>query len=256
MTTQTLQHNAKNTAPAAAALRSRAAAPRKTYAWLIGALFLAGFLTYGVGFGMINSVITVPNFLATVGAHQTTLVLGAFLMLLNTVVDVGKGVLFFPILQHHGQRTALVYLSALIVQVVFLDIGALSLLMLAPLGQYAVEVGAASAAWATGLGSLLIEGNNLAYHIGQATLCFGGIFLCALLYRARLIPRFLAGWGFIGYILHLAGALAELFGMPISYALLIPGALFEVLVAFWLIFTGVQNQVQPHGEPTAVVGAA
>ena len=40
-------------------------------------------------------------------------------MLLNSVLDLGKGVLFFPILENHGKRTALTYLAALIVQVVF-----------------------------------------------------------------------------------------------------------------------------------------
>jgi hypothetical protein len=103
---------------------------------LIGALFLAGFIVYGVGFSLVTSVIGKPDFLSTIAAHQTTLILGAFLMLLNTVVDVGKGVLFFPILENHGRRTALAYLSALIVQVVLLDIGVLCLLMIVPLGQY------------------------------------------------------------------------------------------------------------------------
>ena len=46
---------------------------------LIGALFLAGFLVYGVGFGLVTSVIGAPDFLATISATQATLVLGAFL---------------------------------------------------------------------------------------------------------------------------------------------------------------------------------
>lgn len=38
-------------------------------------------------------------------------------MLFNSAVDVGKGVLFFPILERHSKRTALAYLSAKIVEV-------------------------------------------------------------------------------------------------------------------------------------------
>ena len=118
----------------------------KVSARLIGVLFIAGFIFYGVGFGLVSSVVSAPDFLSTISAHQTTLVLGAFLMLLNTVVDVGKGVLFFPILENYGKRTALAYLAALIVQVVLLDIGVLCLLMIVPLGQYAVDAGGASVA--------------------------------------------------------------------------------------------------------------
>jgi hypothetical protein len=212
--------------------------PRTTYARLIGALFLIGFLTYGVGFSLVNSVITVPDFVSNIPALQTTLLIGAFLMLLNTVVDVGKGVLFFPILENHGRRTALVYLAAIVVQVVFLDLGVIFLLMLVPLAQIAADAGAASAAWAPGLGSLLTESNTIAYNVGQATLSFGGVFLCLLLFRTRLIPRVLAGLGVFGYVLHAAGSVSEIFGLPLSLFLLIPGALFEIGIAFWLIIKG------------------
>jgi len=44
------------------------------YSRLIGALFLLGFLSYGVGFGLVTSVLGAPDFLSTISAHQTTLV--------------------------------------------------------------------------------------------------------------------------------------------------------------------------------------
>lgn len=227
-------------------------APRKTYARLIGALFLIGFLTYGTGFGLINSVITAPDFPANIATAQNILLIGAFLMLLNTIVDIGKGVLFFPILENHGRRTALVYLAAIVVQVVFLDVGALFLLMLVPLAQIAGDAGASSAAWAPGLASLLTESNTFAYNIGQATLSFGGVFLCLLLYRTRLIPQLLAGLGVLGYLMHAAGAVSEIFGLEISLYLLIPGAIFEVVVAFWLIFKGFNPAVVAEGPNASV----
>src|SRR5581483_1966228 len=63
--------------------RNVSAGSRMKYSRLIGALFLAGFLSYGVGFGLVTSVIGAPDFLMTISAHQTILALGAFLMLLN-----------------------------------------------------------------------------------------------------------------------------------------------------------------------------
>src|SRR5947209_7630181 len=84
---------------------------RMRYSRLIGALFLLGFLAYGVGFALVTSVVGASDFLATIATQQTVLVIGALLMLLNTAVEVGKGVLFFPILEHHGKRTALAYLA-------------------------------------------------------------------------------------------------------------------------------------------------
>ena len=209
---------------------------RMKYSRLIGALFLAGFLTYGVGFGLVTSVIGAPDLLSAISTQQTTLIVGAFLMLLNTVVDVGKGVLFFPILENHGKRTALTYLAALIVQVVMLDIGVLCLLMIVPLSQYTGQ------AWAEGLGSLLTQSNTMAYQIGQATLAFGGIFMTSLLFRTRLIARPLAALGVIGYVIHVLGAIAEIFGIHISLFFLIPGMIFELALPIWLFIKGFQPE--------------
>ena len=49
-----------------------------TYSRLIGALFLVGFLFYGVGAALVTSVTGAQDFLATISAHQTTLLVGAF----------------------------------------------------------------------------------------------------------------------------------------------------------------------------------
>ena len=88
---------------------------RMTYSRIIGALFLLGYLFYGVGSGLVTSLVGGSNFLSTIAASQTILVIGAFLMFLNTGVDVAKGVLFFPILEKHSKRTALAYLATMIV---------------------------------------------------------------------------------------------------------------------------------------------
>src|SRR5437763_10083745 len=221
-------------------IQSNSAGSRMLYSRLIGALFLLGFLFYGVGAALVTSVTGAPDFLSTISAHQTTLVIGAFLMLLNTVVDVGKGVLFFPILENHGKRSALAYLAFIVVQVVMLDVGVLALLLIVPLGQQAIDTGQASAAWAQGLGSLLTQWNAMAYSIGEATLGVGGLFLCSLLFTTRLIPRFLAVGGFVGYVSLMVGMIAEIFGIHIGLLLSVPGIFFEVGLPVWLFLKGFQ----------------
>jgi Domain of unknown function (DUF4386) len=216
---------------------------RMTYSRLIGALFLVGFLFYGVGAALVTSVTGGPDFVSTISANQTTLIVGAFLMLLNTVVDVGKGVLFFPILENHGRRSALAYLAFIVVQVVLLDVGVVGLLMIVPLGQQAIDAGQASAAWAQVLGSLLSQWNTMAYSIGEATLAVGGLFLCSLLFRTRLIPRFLAVGGLIGYVSLMVGMIAEIFGIHVGLMLSIPGIFFEVGLPVWLFIKGFRPEI-------------
>jgi hypothetical protein len=245
MTIQTLKQNSRNAEPAGAGeslKRTGSMGSRRTYSRLIGALFLAGFLFYGVGFGLVTSVVGAPDFLSTISAHQTTLVLGAFLMLLNSVVDVGKGVLFFPILENHGKRTALAYLATMIVEVVLLAVGVLCLLMLVPLAHQGVDAGQASVGWAKALGSLLVQSNTMAYQIAEMSLGLGCVFLCSLLFRTQLIPRFLSIWGLIGYAILMAGTIAEIFGIHIGLMLSIPGGLFELALGFWLLIKGFEPE--------------
>lgn len=202
---------------------------------IIGALFLAGFVAYGTGFGLVTSVISAPDFLANIAANRIILVLGAVLMLLTIVTDVWRAVVFFPILGERGRSTALTYLAAQIVSVSMFFIGALSLLLIVPLGQYA---GGTDMGWATALGSLLVQSNENAYSFAQMSLVFGSLSLWAYGFRVGLIPRAFAGSAVVGYIIHLGGTVAELFGFPVSDMLLIPGALFEVALPFWLFFKG------------------
>jgi hypothetical protein len=225
------------------AVQDNSPGSRMTYSRLIGALFLLGFLFYGVGAALVTSVTGAPDFVSTISAHQTTLAVGAFLMLLNTVVEVGKGVLFFPILETHGKRSALAYLALIIVEAVLLDVGVVGLLMIVPLGQQAGDAGQATAAWAQGVGSLLIQWNTMAYSIGEALLGVGGLFLCSLLFRTQLIPRFLAVGGFIGYVSLTVGMIAEIFGIHISLMLSLPGTFFEVGLPLLLFIKGFQPEV-------------
>ena len=226
--------------PAVTAPRSALRDSRMTYSRLIGALFLSAIVLYGVGTALVTSVLGAPDYLSTISAHQTTVALGAFLMVLNSVAVVGLGVLFFPILERHGKRTALAYLAARIVEAVLLAIGALAVLMILPLGQRAADAGEASAAWATVLGALAIRSNTLSYQIAMMSLGLASVFLCSLLFRTRLIPRSLAVAGVLGYAIFLTGTIAELFGSHIGLMLSIPGGLFELALGFWLLIKGFQ----------------
>jgi hypothetical protein len=225
----------------------------KRYSRIFGALFIAGFLVYGIGFGLVSSVTTPPDFMSTLTEHSTTLLLGAFLMLLNTAVDIGKGVLFFPIAERRGKRTALVYLAAITVQVVLLDLGVLFLLMLVPLSEF---VAGTTASWATGLGSLLTQANTLAFQLGQGTLAFGALFMTWFLFRTRIVPRTLALWGVVGYAIHLTGAIAEIFGIHVGLVLSIPGGLFEVAFGVWLVAKGFQSSQRLMPDVVAPVRAS
>lgn len=205
---------------------------------LIGALFIAGFLFYGTGAALVASVVGVPDFVSTIASHQMTLALGAVLMLLPIITDVWRAVVFFPILGQLGRSTALTYLAAQIVSVVMFFVGVLSLLLIVPLGQYAIDPTGNGTDWASALGALMVRANEIAFQISQLALAFGSLSLWVYGFRVRLIPRAFAGWALIGYVLLLIGVIAELFGIRVFMVLMIPGALFELTLPVWPFIKG------------------
>src|SRR6185312_10682842 len=83
------------------------------------------------------------------------------------------------------------------------------------------------------------DANSVSYNIAEAGLGIGSLFFCALLFRTGLVPRWLAGWGFIGYACFAGGNLLELFGVAgAALVAAIPGGLFELTFAIWLIARG------------------
>ena len=76
----------------------------------------------------------------------------------------------------------------------------------------------------------------------------GCVFLCALLFRTRLIPRFLSIAGLVGYPFLVAGSIADIFGIHIGTVLTIPGMFFELVLPCWLFVKGFQPEA--YGQAT------
>lgn len=204
---------------------------------IVGVLFLAAMFTYGPGSGITASVLDAPDTLANVASNQTRFTIGAVLMLLNSVVVASIGVLLYPILRPHSERIAAGYYASRLAEAVLLTVGVISLLSLSGISEGYTNAGTAGAHLQS-LAGVAIHVNDLAYQIGMAALGVGSLFFCYLLYRTRLVPRFLSVWGFAGYAVFLAGALLELFGVGVGLLLSVPGGLFEVVFGAWLILKG------------------
>ena len=200
---------------------------------IVGVLFLAGYLAYGVGSVIAKGIVDSGD-----RSDSTALfVAGIALMLLNSAFVIAIGVLMFPILRPHNKAIAAGYLGTRVFEGVVLAIGVVSLIVLT--------------------GSDAIEANAAFYSVAEAGLGIGSLFFCALLFRTGLVPRFLAVWGFIGYACFAGGNLLELFGVAGAGVIgAIPGGLFELTFAIWLIARGFASTATvPSRARTAVAPA-
>lgn len=181
----------------------------------VGVLFLAGYVAYGAGSLIAQGVVDSGDRSDSAALFVT----GAALMLLNSAFVIGIGVLMFPILRHHNKAIAAGYLGTRIFEGVVLALGVMSLIVLTA--------------------SDAIDANAVFYSVAEAALGIGSLFFCALLFRTGLVPHWLAGWGFLGYACFAAGNVLELSGVEgAGVVAAIPGGLFELTFAIWLMVRG------------------
>ena len=112
------------------------------------------------------------------------------------------------------------------------------MLLLIPLSDEFIKVSSVASAHFETIGVILKNGGNYAYQLGMAIWGIGGLMLVSLLFKSKLVPRPLSYWGFIGYIIFIAGTILEIYGYKVGVQLAIPGGLFEISLSLWLIIKG------------------
>lgn len=183
---------------------------------MVGALFLAGYVAYGVGSLVAMGIVRSDDRDGSTALFVT----GVVLMLLNSAFVIAIGALMFPVLRVHAKGVAAGYLGTRIFEGAGLAIGVVSL----------IAVNGSTAA---------LDANAVFYSVAEAGLGIGSLFLCVLLFRTGLVPRFLALWGFLGYACFAAGDVLELVGVSGAGLVgAIPGGFFELTFGIWLIVRG------------------
>jgi hypothetical protein len=210
----------------------------RTTAKVVGVVYLAGFVVGIGGNIMIQSKLGAPNHLSTIFASSMAVAVGALLWLMAVVGDVAHGVLMFPVLKQHGERIAIGYLAARIVDAAFIAVMVLLLLLQIPLGSEYLGTAGASAPILQALSNVSVQASQYAYEIGMSALGLAGLMLCYTLYRAKLVPQFLAVWGLVGYAIIFLGMASAILGSGLGFASSLPGGLWEVFMGVWLIVKG------------------
>ena len=139
--------------------------------------------------------------------------------LISGVAVIGIAFIMFPILKPHNKRLTLGYVVCKIIEGVLLIIGGILILSLS---------------------TLLLEVRDWIYGSQAYIFILGALIFYYLLYRSKLIPRFISVWGVIAAIMLLVGNLLEIMGFSpeMLMFLFLPIMLNEVFLAIWLIVKG------------------
>jgi hypothetical protein len=208
---------------------------------IVGAFFLIAMVTSLAGGIWLESILGAPDYLSTVSANKVQVLTGSLLELINCIAVVGIAVGMFPIFKKYGEGLALGYVALRIIEAAVLVVAVISPLALIPLSQAYVAAGSSDAASFQAVGALLVAVRaQLAGLLVPIFFGAGALIFYSLLYRSRLLPRFISIWGLIAVVALLSWNLLEAFGMSISAGLIfgLPIILNEILLGIWLIAKG------------------
>jgi hypothetical protein len=118
----------------------------QTIARVFGVLFLITFITAIPAYFFYVPVLDDPRYIVGAGA-DSRVSFGAFLELLLIIANIGTAVVLYPILRRQNEILALGYVTARIVECVFIAVGILSLLTVVTLRQEAALRARIAARW-------------------------------------------------------------------------------------------------------------
>lgn len=206
---------------------------------LFGIFFIITFLAYGIGSTLMNDIVTTTNFLSLIQEKSATMITSGLLMaVIHTAMNIALPILMLPILRQYSPNLAYGYLGLGIAATVILAVGVIFMWLLLPLSAAFVKSGAVMTDFFEITADLLKNAGIMAYQMGMALWGLGGLLFVSILYRYKLLPRFISIWGLIGYIIFIAGTLFELYGYEYGLMMSAPGGLFEIFLSLWLIFKG------------------
>ena len=208
-------------------------------------MFLITFITSIPAFFFYVPVLDDPRYIVGTGADNSVS-FGAFLELILIIANIGTAVVLFPVARRQNEILALGYVTARLVECVFIAVGILSLLMVVTLRQAA----------GSDDGSLVAVGESLvALHDWTRLLGPGfvvgvgnGLMLGYLMYRSALVPRGMAVLGLIGGPLIIASGVAVLLGIIEAGSVwqaiaTIPEFFWELSLGIWLTVKGFNPSV-------------
>ncbi|WP_394618097.1 DUF4386 domain-containing protein [Lentzea sp. JNUCC 0626] len=139
----------------------------------------------------------------------------------------------FPVLKAHGEGLAMGYVVARTLEVVFL------MSAIAPLAHVHIDE-----VWG---------------HASAVYFCVSVALLNVLLFRSKLVPRWISVWALVAVVPYLAGAvlvLLDVLAQTQAAVLFVPLALNEMVLAVWLLTRGLSAapgpDVREQGEPGLV----
>lgn len=240
--------------------------PTRRAATIAGVLFLVGT---AAGVLSVVGAADGPDYLQAVAADGSRVVAGALFQCIMAAAYVGVAIALHPVLRRHAPTAAAGFLGFRIAAGVLNFVGAIALLLLLELSTQYMRAGAPASSHFQTVGDVLRHARDLTNHGAVIiALCFGDAMYYWVLHRAKLVPRWLPVWGFIGLVSAMAASLLVFGGLievvtPTYVCLTAVLGLQQLALAAWLIIKGLdaragapsRDHVDRDARPPRLLGS-
>lgn len=226
---------------------------RKT-AIIVGVLFIiaTGFLF--IGGAIYNPILNSPDYLEITYPNRITVTIGILLEFIIVLAMPLIGVFLFSILKKHNEALALGYVGFRFFEAILFVVIESKKLSLINVSRDYLNRGGIDVSYIQNMGNTIQSMNYWTFSIYVLVFTVGALMLYSVLYKSKLVPRFISVWGIIAAVIMLLGSvliMVEIFAgvsdVVLQLILVVPIAVNEMVLAVWLIAKGFNPSVITTG---------
>jgi len=222
----------------------------KQTAMIVGVLFVVATVMLFIGGAFYNPILDSPDYLDNAYPKRLVVIIGILLEFTKVPAIALIPVFLFPILRKYNEAFALGYVGFRFLEAVLLSVIDINRLSLVNVSQDYLNSGGMEASYFQHIGSAIQSENDWGFSIYLIIFTLGALMFYAVLYRSKLIPRFISAWGFMAAALLLVGSVLVMVDMVtgisevgVELIFAAPIAVNEMVLAIWLIVKGFDPSV-------------
>ncbi|MFC1898566.1 DUF4386 domain-containing protein [Candidatus Cloacimonadota bacterium] len=216
--------------------------PERKIAIIVGILFLVALIFNIVAMPIYQPILNAEDFLTNAYPAKIKIIIGILIDFICIPAIVLIPIMLFPILKKYNESLALGYVVFRAIEGVMFILSLIGYMSLLSLSKIYLSSGLVDSSYYQAIGNSIKAGNCWLFLMYITFFAFGAMILNYLLYKSKLVPRFISIWGFAAALFMLTGAVIGMFGIfdPIKIMTVCgpPIGLNEFVLLFWLLIKG------------------
>jgi hypothetical protein len=207
-----------------------------------GALLLFVFVSGVFIFQFLQGpVLFSDEFLSTTSENSNQIIVSVLLSMLSGLATIVIATILLPIFKRHSSLLGYLYLAFCIVSFIAIMLDNVSVISMLELSnEYVVSGGDSSL---NILETLVYQRHRWTHYFYLLLSCFPVFVLYYTLYRSKLVPRVISGFGIFAVALMFVEEVLSIFGQGISMDMLLPMALVQLALPIYLLIKGLKSPV-------------